>query len=201
MVVPADPDVSVLSQSRIFPLPTHQGSYLLRRCDNSYLHGSTKPRRLFDRTNNPPTITIHGDNPAIIHVGDTYADLGAAVSDAGPGRPATRTAATRPSSTARSSQTLSSTQAKPQPTPSTTSPPTNPASPPPHPNHPHRTSRRTLNHPKRRCIDYRTDTASTTAATSASTVNAIIKISTIDGKTRPHRRQQWPSHTTLPCHL
>ena len=30
----------------------------------------------------PPTITIHDDNPAIIHVGDTYADLGAAVSDA-----------------------------------------------------------------------------------------------------------------------
>jgi hypothetical protein len=29
----------------------------------------------------PPTVTINGDNPAHIHVGDTYADLGAAVTD------------------------------------------------------------------------------------------------------------------------
>jgi hypothetical protein len=27
----------------------------------------------------PPTIQINGDNPAIIHVGDTYADLGATI--------------------------------------------------------------------------------------------------------------------------
>jgi hypothetical protein len=27
----------------------------------------------------PPAITINGDNPAIIHVGDTYADLGATI--------------------------------------------------------------------------------------------------------------------------
>ena len=26
--------------------------------------------------------------------------------------------------------------------------------------------------------------------------DAIIEVSKIDGKTRPHRRQQWPSHTT-----
>jgi hypothetical protein len=31
----------------------------------------------------PPTITINGDNPAIITVGDSYADLGATVSDTG----------------------------------------------------------------------------------------------------------------------
>jgi hypothetical protein len=34
----------------------------------------------------PPTITITGDNPAIITVGDSYADLGATVSDTGPGQ-------------------------------------------------------------------------------------------------------------------
>jgi hypothetical protein len=34
----------------------------------------------------PPTITINGDNPAIIEVGDTYADLGATVTDTGPGQ-------------------------------------------------------------------------------------------------------------------
>jgi len=34
----------------------------------------------------PPTITINGDNPAIIQVGDSYADLGATVSDTGPGQ-------------------------------------------------------------------------------------------------------------------
>ena len=34
----------------------------------------------------PPTITINGDNPAIIEVGETYADLGATVTDTGPGQ-------------------------------------------------------------------------------------------------------------------
>jgi hypothetical protein len=34
----------------------------------------------------PPTITINGDNPAIITVGDSYADLGATVSDTGAGQ-------------------------------------------------------------------------------------------------------------------
>ena len=34
----------------------------------------------------PPTITINGDNPATINVGDTYADLGATVTDTGPGQ-------------------------------------------------------------------------------------------------------------------
>jgi hypothetical protein len=34
----------------------------------------------------PPTIIINGDNPAIIEVGDTYADLGATVTDTGPGQ-------------------------------------------------------------------------------------------------------------------
>ncbi len=34
----------------------------------------------------PPTITINGDNPAIITVGDSYADLGATVTDTGPGQ-------------------------------------------------------------------------------------------------------------------
>ncbi len=34
----------------------------------------------------PPTITINGDNPAIIEVGDSYADLGATVNDTGPGQ-------------------------------------------------------------------------------------------------------------------
>jgi len=34
----------------------------------------------------PPTITINGDNPAIITVGDSYADLGATVNDTGPGQ-------------------------------------------------------------------------------------------------------------------
>jgi hypothetical protein len=36
----------------------------------------------------PPTITINGDNPSIITVGDSYADLGATVSDTGPGQAA-----------------------------------------------------------------------------------------------------------------
>ena len=31
----------------------------------------------------PPTITINGENPAIIQVGDSYADLGATVTDTG----------------------------------------------------------------------------------------------------------------------
>ena len=35
---------------------------------------------------NPPTITVNGNNPAIIQVGDSYADLGATVADAGPGQ-------------------------------------------------------------------------------------------------------------------
>jgi len=34
----------------------------------------------------PPTITVNGDNPAIIEVGDGYADLGATVSDTGAGQ-------------------------------------------------------------------------------------------------------------------
>jgi hypothetical protein len=34
----------------------------------------------------PPTIIINGDNPAIITIGDTYADLGASVSDTGQGQ-------------------------------------------------------------------------------------------------------------------
>jgi len=34
----------------------------------------------------PPTITINGDNPAVIEVGDSYADLGATVNDTGPGQ-------------------------------------------------------------------------------------------------------------------
>jgi len=34
----------------------------------------------------PPTITINGDNPAMITVGDSYADLRATVSDTGPGQ-------------------------------------------------------------------------------------------------------------------
>jgi hypothetical protein len=34
----------------------------------------------------PPTVTINGDNPAIIDMGATYADLGATVSDAGTGQ-------------------------------------------------------------------------------------------------------------------
>jgi hypothetical protein len=36
----------------------------------------------------PPTITINGDNPAIIQVGNSYADLGASVTDTGPGQAA-----------------------------------------------------------------------------------------------------------------
>ena len=34
----------------------------------------------------PPTIIINGDNPAIITIGDSYADLGATVSDTGQGQ-------------------------------------------------------------------------------------------------------------------
>jgi hypothetical protein len=34
----------------------------------------------------PPTITINGDNPALIEFGDTYTDLGATVTDSGPGQ-------------------------------------------------------------------------------------------------------------------
>ncbi len=34
----------------------------------------------------PPTITINGDNPAIIQIADSYADLGATVNDTGPGQ-------------------------------------------------------------------------------------------------------------------
>jgi hypothetical protein len=34
----------------------------------------------------PPTIIINGDNPAIITVGYSYADLGATESDIGPGQ-------------------------------------------------------------------------------------------------------------------
>jgi hypothetical protein len=40
---------------------------------------------LFDPTN-PPTITVNGANPAVIEVGASYADLGATVSDIGPGQ-------------------------------------------------------------------------------------------------------------------
>ena len=47
-----------------------------------------------------------------------------------------------------------------------------------------------------------TTDASTTAATSTSThANAMIENSAIDGETRPYRRDQWPSRTTLPCRL
>ena len=35
---------------------------------------------------NPPTVTVNGDNPAVVHVGDSYADLGATVSDTGAGQ-------------------------------------------------------------------------------------------------------------------
>ena len=37
-------------------------------------------------TTTPPTITINGDNPAYLNVGDSYADLGATVTDDGPGQ-------------------------------------------------------------------------------------------------------------------
>jgi hypothetical protein len=30
-------------------------------------------------SNTPPVIQVNGDNPAVIHVGDTYADLGATI--------------------------------------------------------------------------------------------------------------------------
>jgi len=33
-------------------------------------------------TTTPPTITIEGDNPAIIHIGDSYNDIGALAKDA-----------------------------------------------------------------------------------------------------------------------
>ncbi len=33
------------------------------------------------RPSTPPVITINGENPAYIHVGDSYADLGATVTD------------------------------------------------------------------------------------------------------------------------
>jgi hypothetical protein len=36
----------------------------------------------------PPTITISGANPAIITIGDSYTDLGATVTDTGPGQAA-----------------------------------------------------------------------------------------------------------------
>jgi surface protein with Ig-like domain len=36
--------------------------------------------------NTPPTIAINGANSAIITVGDSYADLGATVTDVGPGQ-------------------------------------------------------------------------------------------------------------------
>lgn len=36
--------------------------------------------------NTPPTITINGNNPAIIQVGNSYADLGATVSYTGQGQ-------------------------------------------------------------------------------------------------------------------
>jgi hypothetical protein len=39
-----------------------------------------------DASSTPPTITINGANPAHIHVGDSYADLGATVSDTGQGQ-------------------------------------------------------------------------------------------------------------------
>jgi hypothetical protein len=45
--------------------------------------GSTPPRPNDSNSqtapNTPPTITINGDNPAHIHVGDTYSDLGATI--------------------------------------------------------------------------------------------------------------------------
>jgi len=62
---------------------------------------STKPRWRFNPSrirdvnlivsslptpNTPPTITINGDNPAIIELGDSYAVLGATVTDTGPGQ-------------------------------------------------------------------------------------------------------------------
>ena len=44
------------------------------------------PKDLTRRLDTQPTITINGDNPAIIEVGDSYADLGATVNDTGPGQ-------------------------------------------------------------------------------------------------------------------
>lgn len=56
--------------------------------------GSSPPVQITDgtttisavSTTTPPTITINGNNPAVIEVGDGYDDLGVTVSDVGPGQ-------------------------------------------------------------------------------------------------------------------
>ena len=45
------------------------------QCDGDVRSSTTSP------DNKPPTITVNGNNPATLNVGDTYADLGATVTD------------------------------------------------------------------------------------------------------------------------
>ena len=133
----------------------------------------------------PPTVTINGDNPAIVQVGDSYADHGATVSDTGPRQAGDTNLGYQPSSTALRSQASRSTQAKSPPTPSTTSPPTLTASPqlPPEPSSskvPQSSRQTTPQQPPRQQQQQRRNS----------------RRFQIYGKTASRGRQQWPSYTT-----
>ena len=82
---------------RTNPLP---GSAEPRR-DSNPAESVTQNSASSSPQDTPPTITINGANPAIIQVGDNYADLGATVTDAGPGQADDANLGLRPSSTVR----------------------------------------------------------------------------------------------------
>jgi len=53
---------------------------LIRKARRPALPGSVTQNGAASSTpNTPPVIQVNGDNPAIIHIGDTYADLGATI--------------------------------------------------------------------------------------------------------------------------
>jgi hypothetical protein len=70
---------SPLNQSPVAPQPSRGTPPYLPKSVTQNSASSTP-------TTTPPTVTINGDNPASIIVGDSYADLGVTVTDTGPGQ-------------------------------------------------------------------------------------------------------------------
>ncbi len=90
--------VGLRPESLIDPIATFSAALVLPRsgrADTGLSCVPTNPLQLLNRA--PPTITVNGNNSAIIQVGDSYADPGATVTDsAGPTSAAARSVIIEP---------------------------------------------------------------------------------------------------------
>ena len=77
---PSDPSPVCVTKAQLGALLSSQSG------SQSSSPAPALPHNASTTPDTPPTITINGDNPAIINVGDSYADLGATVTDTGPGQ-------------------------------------------------------------------------------------------------------------------